>query len=97
MEVRLTDGTKFWSDSMERRLVQRTDSIGPCSIIFADKVHVFGRTRNVSEHGASVQLPANYRMRVGEEFTLAAPCLKQGPMSAVVISQDGPTMGCKFL
>jgi hypothetical protein len=97
MEVRLTNGTKFPAPSLERRSIQRTDNVGPCSIIFADKVHVFGRTRNVSEHGASVQLPANYRMRVGEQFTLDAPCLKQGPMCAVVISQDGPTMGCKFL
>jgi len=87
----------FWSNQHERRAVQRTDSVGPCSVIIADKAHIFGRTSNVSEHGASVQLPGSYRMRVGEKFTLDAPCLKHGPMTAVVVSQVGPTMGCKFI
>ncbi|MBV8166806.1 MAG: PilZ domain-containing protein [Alphaproteobacteria bacterium] len=83
-------------DGCERRLGPRVACDGPSSVILADNVHVFCRTLDVTQGGASVLLPGNYRMRIGERFTLAARCIGSDPVEAVVVHQSNDAMGCVF-
>jgi hypothetical protein len=87
--------TESWN-GRERRSRPRVECQGPSSLIFNENTFVFCTTQDVSDSGASVQLPGSYRMRVGERFTLTARCIEAGPVEAIVVRQNDNIMGCRF-